>query len=340
MTLANDGSNTASMESEDASPVAFHLPFESSPEDAADAIVAEHTTTCEAFLRVARLVYVYCNHFQSMDEIVRFARQLEKRRFLSTIDGAAPLRPNGKLSMWKKIGMHADVLASPSVIGFLSPEYSKLYQLATLFELCVCDVDRFVVELERLGSNFTRDDVIVRIKEIKSESSSAASPAGGDEAEDEHQSAQGNDQTGPDLVVSDPSAADLRILRTDPVNPDEFDHQLPRPTLAEHAALIVHTKLKDLSIIETRLLPHLGFSRVSHLLVVGASESVDLLEQQVVLVATRGDASCAIPVSAIAPDISVLDAALTLFADAGTKFQLFGAHTRRPGWDIINWSEA
>ncbi len=196
-----------------------------------------------------------------------------------------------------------------------------------------------IVELERLGSDFTRDDVIARIAAIKA-GTQPQEPAAAQQVEGDLEPSPIKAETIPlDLVAGAVSANDVRFLRRDMVDPAEFDRRLPRPILSESAALVVLAKLSELSVVETRLLPHLGFSRVSHLFTVGNASAIDLIDQHVLLVATRGKVGCAVPEAAISPSEDPVDVATALFGNAQTRFQLFGSSENRRGWEALKWKE-
>lgn len=311
------------------------------PEEAADAVVASHIGTCESYIRdVASLIYLCCNKFQTIEEQTRFSKRLEKLCFLSARDAAAPMRLSSKLSMLKKVGQYADLFCDPRVLPFLAPEHSKLYQLALLFEVLDCDAERFLVELERLGSDFTRDDVIACIGKIKAEVQrkefSADEPVTG---HSEPTPDKQPDAIPIDVIAGVVSASDVRVLRREMADPSEFDRLLPRPVLSEGAALVVLAKLSELSVVETRLTPHFGFGRTAHVFVVGNTTSIDLIDQEVLVVATRGKVDCAIPEAPIPASDNPADVALALFGNAERKFQLFDSSETRVGWETLNWSE-
>lgn len=311
------------------------------PEEAADAVVSGHVETCESYIRhVAGLVYLCCNKFQAEDERTRFSKRLEELCFLSARDAAAPERTSSKLSMLKKVGKHADIFCGSRVLPFLAPEHSKLYQLALLLELLECDTDRFVSELSWLGSDFTRDDVIARIAGIKSGAPPQEASAEPNPEEHSASSPVASDTTPFDLVAGTVTANDARILRRDPVDPAEWDRLLPRPVLSESAALVIITKLSELSVVEMRLAPHFGFSRIEHIFVVGDAGAIDLIDQQVMVVATRGKTDCAVPETSIPTSDSPCDSAVAFFGNAERKFQLFSGSGVRDGWEALRWNEA
>ena len=308
------------------------------PEEAADAVVSGHVGTCESYLRhVAGLIYLCCNKFQLVEEQTRFSRRLEKLCFLSARDAAAPMRSSSKLSMLRKIGCYADLFCSPSVLPFLAPEHSKLYQLALLFELVGCNTERFVVELEQLGSDFTRDDAITRIAEIKAEMQPQKSATAEQAADDSDTAPTDNNAIPIDLIVGTIGAKDARVLRRDMADVAELDRLLPRPDLSQSAALVVLTKLSELSVVETRLAPHFGFSRISHIFLVGNAGAIDLIDQQVLVVTTRGKVSCVVPETVISISDNVADIATVLFGDAERKFHLFD--DSKGGWQALEWND-
>ncbi|MBE0705021.1 MAG: hypothetical protein IH582_17975 [Afipia sp.] len=310
------------------------------PEDAANAVVSNNIGTCDSFVRhVAHLIYLCFDRFKSGEDLARFSRQLERRGFLSARDAVAPERTSSKLSMLKKVGKHADIFCDPRVLPFLAPEHSKLYQLALLLELLECSTERFVVELKRLGPDFTRDDVMVRIAEIKADTPPQDTSGESDPAEHSASSPVAGDTIPLDLVAGTVTANDARILRRDPVDPAEWDRLLPRPNLSESAALVVLTKLSELSVVETRLAPHLGFSRTIHVFAVGDTNAIDLIDQQVMVVATRGKTDCAVPEAPIPTSDSPGDSAVALFGNAERKFQLFSDCDAGSGWKALRWNE-
>lgn len=256
----------------------------------------------------------------------RFIQFLKEAKVLSENDALSGLRANGKLSMFRKIGEHADSLLDEAMLPLLPPHYSVLYQVVLLIERA--GIEFTAGYLKSLGPGFVREDIInANLPTMPN----AAAPA---------TSADNLPMVASQLFVVTPSKRDLDFFRQTYAEPSTLDQLLARPQPAESAGLVVLLPLLLLGTIERTLLPLLGFSKPARLLLLGQDTSPDITSRDVVLVADRGTTVAAgIDVEFLRQQrLNITDVAEHLFPEACQKCHLF-ARERRAGWDCLVDSE-
>lgn len=320
----------------------FLVPVE--PVAAADRVVALTTDSVKNVILACHIVSSFLASRPTKLQMKRFTDRLVECRFVSHRDGNAPLRENGKLSMLNNIGKLKDVLLDPRVLPYLTPDYSTLYQVGRRYKLVAFDIDRLHDDLAALPADYTRDDLAKSNALVK-----AANDANRDTINpppDLPGLVLGKDAEGfatsldPsqlfDLLVAEPDPSDLKRLKKEYVEADALDRLLPRPAVAQHAALVVIIRLGDLGVVERTLLPHLGFDRFHHVILLSDIPTVDIISLRVALVAVRGSRECSIRARSIrGPSASALAIAEALFPGSQNKAAFFTAES--PGWSANSW---
>lgn len=337
------------------------------PVEAAERVAAFYGKSTEAYIAFAEALTIWLQRFPSKEKQIPFLSRLAELRVLCQRDVMVLSRPNGMLSMIKKIGENADWLRHHEMLPILLPEPSKLYQIVLLRDDLGGSFDRSLAALQTLEPGYTRDDIIALRQDAKPRNAANGTSCSGEgrgaarnaSFDDERQDRAtiepsdsgravlaassggtviGSDQNlaGYSLVLADMTPADVRLLRTDFADPNELDRLLGRPPLAPEAAIVVLAKVADISVIETRLLPHLGFRRLAHYFSIGETATPDLANYQMALVALRG-LSCTIPNAPFSPTDSPATLARQLFPLAQNNATIFGA--AEPGWASFGWAE-
>jgi hypothetical protein len=318
----------------------FLVPVE--PVAAADRVVALTTDSVRNVLLACHIVSSFLASRPTKLQMKRFTDRLVECRFMSHRDGNAPLRENGKLSMLNNIGKLKDVLLDPRVLPYLTPDYSTLYQVGRRYKLVAFDIDRLQADLAALPADYTRDDLVKSNALVKASNDNTINPP-----PDLPALAFGKNPDGGatnfdssqlvDLLVAAPDRSDLMRLKKEYVEADALDWLLPRPTVAQHAALVVIIRLGDLGVVERTLLPHLGFDRFHHVILLSDISTVDIISLRVALVAVRGSRECSIRASGVRrPGVSAHAIAEALFPGSQNRVAFFTAQS--PGWSAISWT--
>lgn len=336
------------------------------PRISAERVAAFYGRPTATYLDFAEAFVACWLHFSGKEQQIAFLDRLAELGVISGRDAMVLARPNGMVSMIKKIGENVHWLRHAEVLPFLVPEPSKLYQIVLLREILNGDVDLIVSKLRTLEPGYTRDEIIAlrplastfgptKRRTLVGVSSGSDEPG---KSYDNHGSdtpittlgralsagANGNTVTRSpeiaartfDLIAVRCDSRDLRRLRTDFANANELDRLLPRPPLASLSAVVVFARVTDISVIENRLLPHLGFSRIDHVFAVGSPTGPDLADQQIALVSIRG-LPCTLPREVLSTESSPLEMATRLFTKTKSKAQIFGDPAS--GWTSFGWSE-
>jgi hypothetical protein len=321
----------------------FLVPVE--PVAAADRVV---TLTTDSVRNVILACYIVSSFLASRPtkmQMKRFTDRLVECRFMSHRDGNAPLRENGKLSMLNNIGKLKDVFLDPRILPYLTPDYSTLYQVGRRYKLIAFDIDRLQDDLAALPADYTRDDLAKSNALVKASidaNRNAINPppdlpalAFGKDADGGATSLVSSQPV--DLLVAEPDRSDLTRLKKDYVEADALDWLLPRPTVAQHAALVIIIRLGDLGVVERTLLPHLGFDQFRHLILLSDISTVDIVSLRVALVAIRGSRECSIRAPGVRrPGVSAHAIAEALFPGSQNRAAFFTAQS--PGWSAISWT--
>lgn len=336
------------------------------PRISAERVAAFYGRPIATYLDFAEAFVALWLHFSGKEQQIAFLNRLAELGVISGRDPMVLARPNGMVSMIKKIGENVHWLRRSEILPLLVPEPSKLYQIVLLREVLNDDFDLTVSKLRTLEPGYTRDEIIA-LRLFANAFGSAEQNAHKGDTHDTENLGVSDDSRAPDVSSVAPrqplSAAangdtvtrseeiasqtfnliavrcdsrDLRRLRTDFADANELDRLLPRPPLASLSALVVAARVSDISVIETRLLPHLGFSRIDHVFAVGNATGPDLAHQQVALVSIRG-LPCTSPHDSLSSEYSPLELATRLFPQAKSKALLFCEPAS--GWASFGWSE-
>jgi hypothetical protein len=320
----------------------FLVPAE--PVAAADRVVALTTDSVKNVILACHIVSSFLASRPTKLQMKRFTDRLVECRFMSHRDGNAPLRENGKLSMLNNIGKLKDVLLDPRVLPYLTPDYSTLYQVGRRYKLVAFDIDRLQDDLSALPADYTRDDLAKSNALVKAsnEANSHTNPPAdlpiltlGKDTDDGATTLDPSQLV--DLLVAEPDRSDLMRLRKDYVEADALDRLLPRPAVAEDAALVVIIRLADLGVVDRTLLPHLGFDRFRHIILLSDIPTVDIVSLRVALVAIRGSRECSIRAPGVRrPGVSAHAIAEALFHGSQNRAAFFTAQS--PGWSAVSWT--
>ena len=338
----------------------------SDPVEAAEEVAAYHGRSTAAYIDFAEAFAICWERFSDNGQKVAFLKRLADLGVISRRDAMVLARPNGMVSMIKKIGENAYWLRRSEISPLLVPEPSKLYQIVLLRGVLNDDFDLTVSKLRTLEPGYTRDE-IVTLRPLPSAFGPTEHRTHGSDALSSEEPKLSHDNQVTDAPTTTPGQAmsvaanggsvvssgelapqtfnllavrcdnrDLRRLRTDFADANELDRLLPRPLLASLSAVVVFVRISDIAVIETRLLPHLGFGRIEHVFAVGNATGPDLAHQQVALVSIRG-LSCTSPLDTLSSECSPLELATHLFPQAKSKAQLFCEPVS--GWISFDWSE-
>lgn len=354
------------LESVSSVPGIAHEAVTDDPLISAERVAAIYGKATSNYLDFAEVFNLCWRRFSANEQKVAFLRRLAELGVISSRDAMVLVRPNGMVSMIKKIGENAHWLRRPEILPSLVPELSKLYQIALLREFLNDDFDLTVSKLQTLEPGYTRDEII-DLRAAARACGLEENKARDDDAHSIDEVSTSRDHHGPDesgtmidranfaaatggtitlsaeaasqrfnLVAVRCASRDLRRLRTDFADANELDRLLPRPPLASLSAAVVVARVSDIAVIETRLLPHLGFGRIEHVFAVGNTTGPDLAHQQIALVSIRG-LPCTSPRDSLSSECSPLELATRLFPQAKTKAQLFCEPVS--GWISFGWSE-
>jgi hypothetical protein len=236
-----------------------------------------------------------------------------------------------KLSKFKTIGQHAEILRDERVFCYLPPAYSVIYQATVLYSLLEGNeahrLDQLVRELAAL-SPLSRERLAARTEEIKrAKKGVSALPSiadAGDHRADGDVNPIGSIGTDYKLVLLTPDRArDLGRLSDDAEDPD-FVH-LGRELLAEDAVAVVVARLADIPLIESRLLPILGFSFISRVCLIRIPPHADVTAAEVIIFAHREETVFAATFKWVAEGdaFDARSAVEALLPEGGRKLHLF-----------------
>jgi hypothetical protein len=260
---------------------------------------------------------------------------------------------SSKLSKFRTIGDHAELLCRDEILDHLEPGYTLIYQVVVLYNALEGDAEarfRGLVRILQAERPISREVLIAQTESAKraKRGPAAAKPdfnSAGAANEIGKNGAKVSEQFELLLVTLD-SRADLRGLRD-----DHADHPPPclriGERMAEQAVAVVVARLADLPTVENKLLPGCGFSGVARVLLLRDPIDPDVTDAQVVVVAERGQGeSVNLANFRWLPHDDTLEAvylASRLVPDARKKLHLFAA-AESEGWCSIvgdaNWRQA
>jgi hypothetical protein len=248
-----------------------------------------------------------------------------------------------KLSMLRKIGLHADLLLDARIFKYLPPGRSILFYVIRLYEVLSGDhqsrMERLVQLFEAEGSP-SRDFLIEQVKLAER----ASQP---DEPQTADPWVAGDSGERFDLILMTVlDRHDPRRLLADYADRTPFYLRV-HERVANGAVGIVVARLVDLPVIENKLLPGCGFDGIARVFLLRDPIDPDVTDAQVIVVATRGQRDIEDLASfQWLPEVEPLDAvalALRLVPDAKSRLHLF-ASAESDGWNSIigeaNWSQA
>lgn len=324
------------------------------PKAEADDIVARFNQGVEAVVDACQSINRSIARFRDrQDNLDAFIEGLASGHVISRSEARMGLG-SPKLSKLQSIGEHAEILQQPGVLEKLEPGYTILYQTVLLYRAMEGGADakiRLLVEvLGRCDGKLSRDFLSQALKDRKRAARSRKSSAGADQAPDVEPArkipeliASGQFS---DLILATPSQADIRKLARDYVSSDTLARCLRvHEAVADNATAVVIGRVRDLSTIETKLLPLCGFNRLSRVLLITAPETCDVTEHRVAVIAHRGSNG-----RSTDPEIDWTTRALIdpgalaarVAPHASAKLHIF-ANTTATGWTTVvgddNWSE-
>jgi hypothetical protein len=301
-----------------------------SPEAIAEELIARWRAAPESVIAACRILVGAVEEFgPSSPAFSSFLGKLVSGKVLSENDALSGMRKNGKLSMLKKIGEHADLLLSEPLLPLLSPGYSVLYQIALLIEDVGFESAKSIVA--SLGPGFVREDII------------SAKPNGSNPPPAD-QDSQDVILEPSELLVATPSKREIRLFGQTYAEADALDRSLRRPHSAENSGLVILIPMLAFGVAERELLPLLGFNKISRVFLLGDHNVAEVTNRRLILTAERGSMrSEDLEVSLLAdPPLDILAIADRLFPRAGRKCHLF-ADRRTSDWHSLvgseNWIE-
>ncbi len=129
--------------------------------------------------------------------------------------------------------------------------------------------------------------------------------------------------------------------------PGTLDRCLPiHQVMAPAAGAVILTRVRDLGVVTTELLPRCGFSRLSRILVMDQDGAGDISGAKVLVTAQRGGAELTLPDSGVwrAPPrgANAIEIAEQLYPNAKRRLHAF-AKLHTPGWTTLTnantWTE-
>ncbi len=299
---------------------------------AADRVAEYWTNAARSLILACALLVRFLNSFADVREkLETFLSRLVARRVLSENDVLARLKANGKLSMLKKIGEHADTLLQPSFLPYLPAHYSLMYQICLTIE--AGGSDRTQRELAA-HPDATRDD-IVKIRAALTSPEVVAAPA---------PVMPIVDGSAAQLFALDLNAKEMRPFSNEYAEIDALQQCLRHPEVTDDAGLVAILPILKLGSFERALMPLLGFVAIDKLYLTTSLDQPEITDRDVIVVARRGKFRPQ-PLTFF-PDeaghLDVLALADLLFPDCAFKCQLF-AQVRADGWLTFigdeNWNE-
>ena len=259
-----------------------------------------------------------------------FLRRLVTKRMFSENDVLARAKKNGKISMLKTIGEHAEALLEPSLLCLLSAHYSTIYQICLLIE--DVGVERAQRELAK-HYDYGRDDVVKMRAEL---TKPLAVPIPISPASFNDSAAQ--------LFALQLLTDNIRIFANDYPSLETLNECLRRPPPADNAGLVALVPLAGLGIFERTLMPLLGFGKADRLYFGSAVDQPDVTDRSVIIVAKRGNFHAQSMTEFLSDPAhhEILTLAGFFFPGCDVKCQLF-AEARADGWSTLigdeNWNE-
>jgi hypothetical protein len=208
-----------------------------------------------------------------------------------------------KLVKLRKIGERGDLLLDDRVLPFLTPGYSTAYQTTVLCNhLPKADreetIDKLLSTFKAMGPAVTRKGLIGATRDAK------VKPLA-DKKVDEKRSNMPPRPTMGDVIAAGERfnllamtlhGEDLRLFTADFPNPDALAEEMPLADLLEQdAAVVVFARIIDLPVIAEKVPLITGVRRISRVILLRQPASSDVTEAQVVVIAERGDVTCALP---------------------------------------------
>lgn len=302
------------------------------PEAAADRVAQHWAHAAESLILACAFLVEALDAFADYEEkLGAFLWRLVANRVLSENDVLARFKANGKLSMLKKIGRHADTLLQPPILRLLPAHYSIIYQICLLIE--EVGSDRAELELS-MHSDATRDDV-AKIRAALKPPDPDAEPS---------PSLPVFEDSATQLFALDLNAKELRPFSNEYVDIDTLQRCLRHPQAADDAGLVAVVPVVKLGTFERALMPLLGFGASYKLFMESGLDQPEITDRNVIVVANRGKFRSR-PLTFFPAEsgrLDVLALADLLFPDCVVKCQLF-AQARAEGWLTFiaeeNWNE-
>jgi hypothetical protein len=302
------------------------------PEVAADRVAEHWTNAARSLIMACALLVGSLKSFADVREkLETFLSRLVARRVLSENDVLTRLKANGKMSMLKKIGEHADTLLQPSFLPYLPAHFSLIYQICLTIE--AGGADRTQRELAA-HPDATRDDIVkIRAALTSPEVVTAPTPV-----------MAIVDGSAAQLFALDLNAKEMRPFSNEYAEIDALQRCLRHPEAADDAGLVARVPIRLIGAFERALMPLLGFGSLDKLYLTASLGQPDITDRDVIAVAMRGKLRSQ-PLTFFSDDADSLDIlalADLLFPDCAVKCQLF-AQARTDGWSTFigdeNWNE-
>jgi hypothetical protein len=256
-----------------------------------------------------------------------------------------------KLSKFRTIGDHAELLCSDEILSHPEPGYTIPYQAVVLFNVLAGDEHARFEQLVKIlqAEPVSRERLIAQTEMAKR--AKRSSTAGISEFNPEG----AREDIGNGIKVSkhfDLLLADLNLASDLRHTEQNYGDHPPlclriRPRVAEDAVAVVIARLADIPTIENKLLPRWGFGDVARVLLLRDPVDPDVTDAQVVVIATRGrreiDQVGDLQWLPYGEPLDAVGLAARLVPDAKSKLHLFATQVSE-GWCSIvgeaNWRDA
>ena len=269
---------------------------------------------------------------------------LRDKRVLSENDIKLRHRTS-KVSKLIKVGEHAEFLLQEKLLPCLPPSYASLHQLLVWFERLKGSPEEKLAEvissLDRCKDEITWEFLSQETKKAKHTQPGKGKPARTAAADGGFVEDVFIEPAGPpqgelsDLLLITPRPEDVRRIQETYADPTTLHRWLPlHQYLADSAVVVFVTKLSDMSLIETRLLPLCGPGLKRVFLLPRCPTSIDATDEPVLVVAVRGDMQINLPKDGWLGDIGPMEWAKVvrqLVPGAKHRLHLFG-DLQHDGW--------
>jgi hypothetical protein len=192
------------------------------------------------------------------------------------------------LSMLGEIGKHADLLLDERIFKFLEPGRSVLHYVTRLYKVVPGDHDDRVarlVEIFEPEGSLSRDFLVAEVKKEQQKLLVKQS----DVPDPWLSYADGRNF---DCLFMKPHRSVFDRLRDHPAEGSPLNSSI-LDRIAQDALAIVVARVIDLSIVEDKLLPSCGFSRISRVLLAHSPLNADVTDSQVIIIGERGSSDIA-----------------------------------------------